>query len=175
MATLFYISAAVAILATLMVVIHTDIVHALLYLLVSFLAVAMVLYTLGAAYAAVMEIIVYAGAILILFVFVIMMVNVSGDAVRQERRWLRPGVWPGPVLLGLVLLGELAGVLFAGPSRPMDAQAITAAAVGESMFGAYMICVELMSLLLLAGLVGAYHLARSRPNDATHIQEGQRQ
>jgi NADH-quinone oxidoreductase subunit J len=171
MATLFYISAVIAILATLMVAVRANIVHALLYMLVSLLAVAMVLYTLGAAYAAVMEIIVYAGAILILFVFVIMMVNISAESVRQERSWLGLGVWLGPVFLGLVLLGELLYVLLAGPGAPMTIQAIGAREVGASMFGAYMIGVELMSMLLLAGLVGAYHLARSLGGPAGPSQQ----
>ena len=165
MATLFYISAAVAILATLMVTLRANIVHALLYLLVSLLAVAMVFYVLGAAYAAVMEIIIYAGAILILFVFVIMMVSVSGESVQQERRWLELRVWLGPAALGLVLLGELVYVLLSGQGKPAGFETVSAVDVGASMFGAYKIGVELVSMLLLSGLVGAYHLARRRDGD----------
>lgn len=172
MTTLFYISAAVAVFSTFMVVVRANIVHALLYLLVSLLSTAMVFYLLGAAYAAMMEIIIYAGAILILFVFVIMMVNVSRGFIEQEKRWIHPGVWPGPALLGAVLFGELVFVLLRGPAGPAGGQSVEPSAVGVAMFGPYMIAVELISMVLMSGLVGAYHLARRRdmatPSEETH-------
>src|SRR5690348_10301523 len=98
-----------------MVIIQTNAVHALLYLVVSLLAVAIVFYVLGAPFAAALEVIVYAGAIMVLFVFVIMMLNLGEAAVRQERQWLSPGIWIGPAILSAVLLGELVYVLWQGP------------------------------------------------------------
>nr|VXZ82165.1 NADH-quinone oxidoreductase subunit J [Klebsiella pneumoniae] len=71
----FYICGLIAILATLRVVTHTNPVHALLYLIISLLAIAGVFFSLGAYFAGALEIIVYAGAIMVLFVFVVMMLN----------------------------------------------------------------------------------------------------
>ena len=81
----FYIAAAVAVLATLRVITHTNPVHALLNLIVSLLAVAMIFFALGAPFAGMLEIIVYAGAIMVLFVFVIMMLNMGDAAIEQEK------------------------------------------------------------------------------------------
>ncbi|HKB53750.1 MAG TPA: NADH-quinone oxidoreductase subunit J, partial [Ramlibacter sp.] len=73
METTFYVAGAVAIVATVMVITSTHAVHALLYLIVSLLAVALLFYPLGAPFAALLEVIIYAGAIMVLFVFVTMM------------------------------------------------------------------------------------------------------
>jgi NADH-quinone oxidoreductase subunit J len=100
MSCVFYISAVVAVAATLLVVTRTHTVHALLYLVVSLLAAAMVFFTLGAPLAAALEVIVYAGAILVLFVFIIMMLNLGRHAVERERAWLAPSAWAGPTAPG---------------------------------------------------------------------------
>lgn len=81
----FYICGLIAILATLRVVTHTNPVHALLYLIISLLAIAGVFFSLGAYFAGALEIIVYAGAIMVLFVFVVMMLNLGGTEIEQER------------------------------------------------------------------------------------------
>lgn len=73
----FYICGLIAILATLRVITHTNPVHALLYLIISLLAIAGVFFSLGAYFAGALEIIVYAGAIMVLFVFVVMMLNLA--------------------------------------------------------------------------------------------------
>jgi NADH:ubiquinone oxidoreductase subunit 6 (subunit J) len=95
----FYICGLIAILATLRVVTHTNPVHALLYLIISLLAIAGVFFSLGAYFAGALEIIVYAGAIMVLFVFVVMMLNLGGSEIEQERKWLQPGIWIGPAIL----------------------------------------------------------------------------
>lgn len=100
----FYICGLIAILATLRVVTHTNPVHALLYLIISLLAIAGVFFSLGAYFAGALEIIVYAGAIMVLFVFVVMMLNLGGSEIEQERKWLQPGIWIGPAILSAVLL-----------------------------------------------------------------------
>ena len=75
----FYIAAAIAILSTIMVITRYNMIHALLYLVVSFLAVAIVFYVLGAPFIAALEVIVYAGAIVVLIIFVIMMLNLKEE------------------------------------------------------------------------------------------------
>lgn len=156
----FHISALVAIAATVMVITRRNAVHALLYLIVSLLAVAVVFFTLGAPFAAVLEIIIYAGAIMVLFVFVVMMLNLGEAAVQQERRWLAPGIWAGPSLLCAVLLGEVLYVLGSTETSGLIGGEVDARSVGALLFGPYLLAVEIASMLLLAGLVGAYHLGR---------------
>lgn len=161
----FYIAGFVALLATAMAITRTDAVHALLYLVVSLLAVAVVFYVYGAPLAAALEVIVYAGAIVVLFVFVVIMLNLGREAAEQERRWLHPRAWAGPSLLAFILLVEL-GALFAGDG-PTAAGPVAPREVGIALFGPYLLAVELASLLLLAGIVGAYHLGRRQePGEA---------
>lgn len=155
----FYISALIAIIATLLTVTRYNAVHALLYLIVSLLAVAVVFYTLGAPFAAALEVIIYAGAIMVLFLFVVMMLNLA-DMAGSERRWLHPAMWAGPGLLSLILFGEMIYVLLTGPVTARPAAYVGPAAVGVALYTRYLLSVEIGSLLLLAGLVGAYHLAR---------------
>src|SRR5688572_31396457 len=104
---IFYIASAVAILSTIMVITRYNMIHALLYLVVSFLAIAIVFYVLGAPFMAALEIIVYAGAIVVLIIFVIMMLNLKQESVDQEKQWLTPGIYIGPSVLALALLVEI--------------------------------------------------------------------
>jgi NADH-quinone oxidoreductase subunit J len=156
-----YFEAAVAVIATLLAITNLNPLHALLYLIVSLLSVAMVFFSLGAPFAGILEVIVYAGAIMVLFVFVVMLLNLGKATVEQERRWLLPRAWIGPGLLSLALLIELAHVLIQrGDQAAGAARTITAAQVGLALYGPYLLAVELASMLLLAGLVTAFHLGR---------------
>jgi NADH-quinone oxidoreductase subunit J len=161
----FYLASTVAVFTTLMAITRANAVHALLYLVVSLLAVALIFFTLGAPFAAVLEVIIYAGAIMVLFIFVIMMLNLGEEAAHQERQWLLPGIWIGPTILAVILLVELIYVLSDG-ELSRAAFAVDAKQVGILLFGPYLLAVELASMLLLAALVGAYHLgARDRGED----------
>lgn len=161
MTVVFYIAAVVAVLATVTVIVETNAMHALLNLVVSLLAVAIIFYVLGAPFAAALEVIVYAGAIMVLFLFVVMMLNLGEYAAEQERRWLTPRVWIGPAVLSAALLGELVYMLWRGAvAAPESGAVVTPQQVGTLLFGPYLLAVELASMLLLAGLVGAYHLGR---------------
>ena len=157
----FYLSAAVAALATLLMVTNTNPVHAMLYLIVSLLSVAMVFFAMGAPLAGALEMIIYAGAILVLFVFLVMMLNLGGATTEQEKRWLSPRVWAGPAALSLVLLTLLVKTLAKNQGDdPVGLKVIDAHAVGVALFGPYVLLVELASMLLLAALVAAFHLGR---------------
>ena len=155
----FYIASLVAIAATVRVITGTHAVHALLYFVVSLLAVATIFLILGAPFAAALEVIIYAGAIMVLFVFVMMMLNPGPRSVRREQQWLTPGIWVGPVILTAILMAELAWVLTRGGDTGSSMETVTPRAVGMTLFGPYLLGVEMASVLLLAGLVGAYHLA----------------
>jgi NADH-quinone oxidoreductase subunit J len=160
LSTLFYISSFVAILATIMVITSYHPVHALLYLVVSFLAVAMIFLSLGAPFVAVLEIIIYAGAIIVLFIFVVMMLNLGKDTALQEKKWLQPKVWLIPSLLALVLLAEMLVLLLKGSGVPMQVSVVDPRKVSLSLYGEYIIAVELAGFLLMAGIVGAAHIGK---------------
>ena len=162
----FYICGLIAILATLRVITHTNPVHALLYLIISLLAISGVFFSLGAYFAGALEIIVYAGAIMVLFVFVVMMLNLGPASVAQERVWLKPGIWLGPVVLAALLRGELLYVLFAHQSgQAIGHTTVDAKAVGISLFGPSLLVVELASMLLLAAAITAFHLGRNEAKE----------
>lgn len=164
----FYLSAVVAVLATLGVITGTHPVHALLYLIVSLIAVALVFFALGAPFAGALEVIVYAGAIMVLFVFVVMMLNLGESTAQQERAWLRPRTWLGPaVLSGVLLLVLLTSLIGADVGGRIHGDILTAKAVGTLLFGPYLVVVELAAMLLLAALVAASHLGRSEAHDET--------
>lgn len=169
----FYVSAVIVILATLMVISNHNPMHALLNLIISLVAVAIIFFTFGASFAGAMQVIVYAGAIMVLFVFVVMMLNL-GSAQKQEREWLRPSIWIVPALLSALLLSVLFYAISLRPdSAAIVGAEITAKQVGVQLFGPYVLAVELASILLLAGLVTAYHLGREdKQGEVMSVQKG---
>lgn len=152
----------VAICATAMVITRAVAVHALLYMVVSLLALACIFDTLGAPFAALLEVIVYAGAIIVLFVFVVMMINLGSPDEQRERNWISGSIWIVPSLLAAVLLVVLVVGLRSGaaPGIAEGAAPILAQEVGLTLYGPYLLTVELSSFLLLAGLVSAFHIGR---------------
>jgi NADH-quinone oxidoreductase subunit J len=168
----FYIASVIAIAATVRVITGTHAIHALLYLVVSFLAMATIFLMLGAPFAAALEVIIYAGAIMVLFVFVMMMLNPGPRSVKKERHWLTPAVWIGPAILTAILLAELVWILIRGGGAVMQMENMSPRQIGIRLFGPYILGVEMASVLLLAGLVGAYHLARHLGRRPDEQQEG---
>ncbi len=158
MIILFYIAAIVAVISTLCVILQSNIVHALIYLILSLLAVAVIFYVLGAPFAAMLEAIVYAGAIMVLFLFVIMMLNLGKISTDQERSWMKSSGWVAPGIMAAILLAQLLNVLgdYEYDLVPVEVGVME---VSTLLFGPYVLAVELASILLLAGLVSAYHLA----------------
>ena len=97
---------------------------------------------------------------MVLFIFVVMMLNLGPRAVQQERQWLNPKMWVGPALLAFVLMVELVMLLTGSGGPPARLIVFEPKLIGTALFGPYLLGVELASMLLLAGLVGAYHLGR---------------
>lgn len=156
----FYLSGLVAVLATLGVITGTSPVHSVVYLIVSLIAVALVFFALGAPFAGALEIIIYAGAIMVLFVFVVMMLNLRADE-EPSPLWRQPIYWVGPSLLALALLAALVVLIASGGvEMAIDGELITARAIGLTLFGPWLMVVELSALLLLAALVTASHVGR---------------
>ena len=109
--------------------------HALLYLIVSLLAVAMIFFVLGAPFVAALEVIIYAGAIMVLFIFVIMMLNLGGAHAKEEALLLTPGIWKGPAILCVILAAELIYMFTMDHARISAITEITPKQVGIALLG----------------------------------------
>ena len=97
---------------------------------------------------------------MVLFIFVVMMLNLGPQSSQQERLLLDPKMWRGPAILAVILIAELAYLLSSDRLVTTTGKILEPAQVSISLFGPYLLGVELASILLLAGLVGAYHLGR---------------
>lgn len=162
MNAVFYIASAVAIIATLLVITRQHAVHALLYLIVSLLAVAVIFFVLGAPFVAALEIIIYAGAIMVLFIFVVMILNLGEKSGKQENEWLHPKTWTGPAMLTFILLAEFIYVIVQADSEPATIAVVSPRQVSIALFSQYLLGVEMAGMLLMAGVIGAYHIGREK-------------
>lgn len=160
---LFYILAAVILAATAMAVTRRNLVHAVVYLVFSFFGTALLFYLFGAPLLAALEVIIYAGAIMVLFLFIIMMLRV--ESIKE--RLSPPGQWIPAMVIGLIYLA-VGGLLLV--SEPQGAGALKAAMASPGRFGAFVferhwLAIEIVSLLLLVALIGALHLGKTFRQD----------
>lgn len=162
----FYIAASVAVISTLMAISGRNAIHALLYLILSLLAISVIFYLLDAPFIAALEVIIYAGAIMVLFIFVTMMLNIGLER-KMERKWLNPGMWVIPSILAGILLVDLILALKSIQSIAIDKPVILPKQLGISLFTTYLLAVEIAAILLMAGVIGAYHLG-SQKKKVTH-------
>jgi NADH-quinone oxidoreductase subunit J len=173
-ALFFWIFAAVAIVASLLVVGQRNPMYSVLLLIVSFGALSGLYVLLNAPFMAVVQIIIYAGAIMVLFLFVVMLLNVrsedSGVDVKQ-----RFGMGPGPRKFGAVLaallavelvwaLRRIADAPFSPMTSEVAAQTTSVNAIGLRLFREYAFAFEATSVLILVAMVGAVILARKDPH-----------
>ena len=157
----FYIAAAVAILSTIMAISGRNAIHSLLFLILSLLSISVVFYILNAPFIAALEVIIYAGAIMVLFIFVTMMLNI-GLEQKQEKKWLNPRMWIIPSILAAILFIDLMLALKNMPEVIPGKQVILPKQVGISLFTTYLLAVEIAGILLMAGVIGAYHLGSQK-------------
>src|SRR5699024_2267538 len=148
-----------------MVITRKNAVHALLYMVVSLLSVSVIFFLLGAPYLAAFEVITYAGAILVLFVFVVMMLNLGKETEKQESAWFSATAWVGPGIFCEVLLGELIYVFASSGNTGTTMSVISPKEVGQDLFGPYVLGVEMVAMLLTAGIVGAYHIGSEKQKE----------
>ena len=157
----FYIAAIVAIISTIMAISGRNAIHSLLFLILSLLAISVIFYLLSAPFIAALEVIIYAGAIMVLFIFVTMMLNIGLER-ETEKKWLRPRMWIVPSILSAVLLVDLILAIKSVPAIPSVKDAIMPKQVGISLFSTYLLAVEIAAILLMAGVIGAYHLGSQK-------------
>ncbi len=159
---ILYGASLAAVLSTGFVVFSSNPVYAVLYLVLSLFSVSLIFWTLGAAFLAVLEILVYAGAIMVLFLFVVMMLNLGTDALDADTR--RPGrkqlLLPGGFALFLAVLTIIAIVAPVEGAYP-GLTVISYKEIGQALFTRHYLGVELVSLILTVGIVGGMHLGRA--------------
>lgn len=157
----FYIAAVIAILSTIMAITGRNAIHSLLFLILSLLAVSVMFYLLDAPFIAALEVIIYAGAIMVLFIFVTMMLNI-GLEKKQEKRWLNPRMWLIPSILAAILFVDLMLAVRTMETVVEANQIIEPKQVGISLFSTYLLAVEIAAILLMAGVIGAFHLGSQK-------------
>ncbi len=156
---LFYILATVTVIATVLAIVEKHPVHAIVYLVTSFFSLAVIFYLLAAPLIAMFEVIIYAGAVMVLFMFVIMMLDLGRpDEARRPalRQWLLPLLLGGIILLSI-------GALAVAPSRaPALAHVVSVREFSVTLFSRYGVAIEIISMQLLFAVVGALYLGRRR-------------
>lgn len=155
----FYLLALVIVAATAMAVTRKNLVHSIVYLIQSFFSTAILFYLLGAPLLAALEVIVYAGAIMVLFLFIVMtLIGGTTQALHRVRQWIFPSI------LGLVSLVPAALLLLRTPEAGTGLLPATVppAVFGEYLFNRYWFPIEIVSILLFAALVGALYLGIHR-------------
>lgn len=160
MAILFYIVAAVAILAALNVVLQRTPVYSALSLVVVLCTLAVLYLLLGAEFVAVIQVIIYAGAIMVLFVFVIMLLNAEREVPSHRSKMAK---WLGAPILVAFLVEMLFAIWKQFPARSPATTASLAgspAAIGHLLFGTYVLPFEVTSILVLVAILGAVVLGK---------------
>ena len=162
----FYIFAAIVTVSALSVIVARNPVHSVLWLILTFFTSAGLLVLIGAEFLAMLLVVVYVGAVAVLFLFVVMMLDV--DFVELKQGSLR--YWPFAGLVGLAFIAEIALASFArgaGTSGDFDAApgaATNAEAIGQVMYTQYFLLFQLAGLILLVAMIGAIVLTlRHRP------------
>jgi NADH-quinone oxidoreductase subunit J len=156
---LFYILAVVTVIGTILSITEKHPVHAIVYLVTSFFSLAVIFFLLAAPLIAMFEIIIYAGAVMVLFMFVIMMLDLGHPA---EAKRPVPRQWFIPLILGGIILVSI-GVLAAGHSVvPASAKVVSVREFAVTLFQKYGVAIEIISMQLLFAVVGALYLGRRR-------------
>ncbi|HEY6293453.1 MAG TPA: NADH-quinone oxidoreductase subunit J [Terriglobia bacterium] len=163
MEILFYIFAGLAVIAALSVVLQRTPVYSALSLIVVLASLAVIYLLLDAPFIAMVQVIVYAGAIMVLFVLVIMLLNAGHEGPSQHRaKFAR---WVGPPLL-VAFLAEVAILIWKqfGLTGTANAAALDAspAAIGRVLFRGYVLPFELTAILILVAVLGAVVLAKKQ-------------
>jgi NADH-quinone oxidoreductase subunit J len=164
----FIVTAVVALIGAVAMLLSKNAIHSALFLLLNMGAIAVLYLLLRAPFLFAVQLIIYAGAIIVLFLFVVMLLGAErAEDERDQIPWQRPLA----LVMGLLLLGEAIYVLFAGPSTTLT---ITTAGsedfaapvrIGEALFSSYLLPFELTSVVLLAAIVGVVVLNKQERRD----------
>jgi NADH-quinone oxidoreductase subunit J len=159
----FYLFAAITVGATLLVVVQSNPVYSVLLLIASFIGLGGLYVLLDAPFVAVVQIIVYAGAIMVLFLFVVMLLNAPREQIVQSGMLESGGTRAMGGLLAMAFAAELAWALTRSRTLAMtpagDRPSYSVAQIGQRLFQEYAFAFEATSILILVAMVGALTLA----------------
>jgi NADH-quinone oxidoreductase subunit J len=164
-AIFFYCVATIAILSAIMVITCKNPINSALSLVLTFFCLAVFYVMLHAPFLAAVQVMVYAGAIMVLIIFVIMLLNIQSETVKKSAHGIVVGV-----AIGLAILCETGYLLSSGAITerrgPMDQALISKVGhtelIGRAMFGDFLLPFEITSLLLLAAIIGAVVLSKKK-------------
>ncbi|MPS28480.1 NADH-quinone oxidoreductase subunit J [Pigmentiphaga sp.] len=164
-AILFYIFAAILVVAACRVIVARSPVTAVMHLVLSFFTASMIWMLLKAEFLAILLVLVYVGAVMVLFLFVVMMLDIDSAKLRQGFK----SYLPLGILVGVIMVGEMAFVLANAywdtsvPQAPADFN--NTRAIGVAMYTEYIYAVEIAAVILLVGMVAAIALTLRRRSD----------
>ena len=157
---LFYLLSFLAIMFGLMVVLSKNPVHSVLYLVLTFFTIAGHYVLLNAQFLAAVHIIVYAGAIMVLFLFVIMLLNLNKETEPHKSIWLKASAAVASGSLLVVLVGSLKGAATLQSATTFNPNIGLIENLGTTLFKDFLLPFEVSSILLLAAMVGAVMLGK---------------
>jgi NADH-quinone oxidoreductase subunit J len=166
---LFYVLALVLVVAAFRVITATSPVTAVLHLILAFANAAMIWMLLGAEFLALLLVLVYVGAVMVLFLFVVMMLDVKMEELRTDiKTYLPLGM-----VVGLIMVAEMSFVLSTswgqvGPAADMGTDYNNARTLGEAMYTEYAYAVEVGAVLLLVGMIAAISLTLRKRRDVKY-------
>ncbi|HOX83436.1 MAG TPA: NADH-quinone oxidoreductase subunit J [Chryseolinea sp.] len=158
---LFYFLSFVAVFAAVLVVFSKSPVSSVLYLIITFFAIAGHYVLMNAEFLAAVHVIVYAGAIMVLFLYVIMLLNLNKETEPHKSNVLKFAAVICAGLLMIVLVGSLKGADMMAQQQVANGQAGLVKNLGQILFKEFLLPFELASILLLAAMVGAVMLGKS--------------
>lgn len=170
----FYLFAAVLLFAAFRVVTSRNAVHAVLYLMLSFSQAAALWLLLKAEFLGITLVLVYLGAVMVLFLFVVMMLDINIESLRR-------GFWhhfPLAAIIGLVVAGELIAVLWAGfptiatNAPPVAADVSNTGELGKLLYSAYLYPIQVAGFILLVAMIAAIALTLRQRKDSKAINPG---
>ena len=170
---IFYILAVVIVVTTALAITRRDLVHAVVYLIFSFFGSAMLFYLFGAPLLAVLEVIIYAGAIMVLFLFIIMMLRVD----KSSERLFPLKQWLPAVVCAIIYITIGIGLIAADPHSDIVLKTSRAdlAVFGQYIYEKHWLSLEIVSMLLLVAIIGSLVLAKlSRKHILGQTPEGER-
>jgi NADH-quinone oxidoreductase subunit J len=162
---IFLLFALLAVASSLMVVMHKNPVYSTMSLVVTLFSVAVLFVLLGAPFIAALQILIYTGAIVVLFLFVVMLLDIT----REESSVSQQKVQLGGALLGALVFGGMLALLFWNAGRTMDptpaitAELVSMKGLARQMFTEFLLPFEIVGLLLLVAVIGATVAARKPP------------
>lgn len=158
--SIFYFLSFLAVLSALMVVVAKNPIHSVLYLIITFFAIAGHYVLLNAQFLAAVHVIVYAGAIMVLFLYVIMMLNLNADAEPHKSAWLKGAATIAGGTMMIVLVGALRSTAEVNSISQYDPNIGLIKTLGKTLYKDFMLPFEISSILFLSAMVGAVMLAK---------------